>query len=431
MYRPLSFIFVGLFFIISISTLSSQTRTYSPYSRYGLGEFVEDGYNWSNSMGGVGIGIAANDRLNNLNPASYSAIDSLSFYFDIGLSANFQNFKSNSGSKNFTDTNFDYLTFGFPFHKRVGFSIGIKPAAQSGYKFQAINEGLEKSIQTSSGFGNITSLYGGLGYNIFDNLSLGVNLSYWFGDVYHKTYVHFPANETSQIFGIKNEHNINTLFYDFGAQYTLKLSKEQSITIGATYKPNINANGSTARLTAHGSTLGVEKDLFITNNIIESETDTTSWRDVNFYFPSKIGGGISYTIKDKLLIAADYSLTNWGSVAFPDNGITNTVDASKIAVGLEWIPNERTGRKYVQLIKYRAGFNHSNEYVTINNYQLKNTNFNIGLGLPLRRSKTSVNIGYSIGIRGTSMPDGLKETYQSISLGLFMHEVWFYKRKIN
>lgn len=431
MYRPFSLIIIVLFSLISITKITAQNRTYSPYSRYGLGELVEPGYNWNNSMGGVGIGVAASDRLNNLNPSSYSSIDSLSFYFDIGLSGNIQNFSSSGSSKTFADTNFDYLTFGFPLHKRVGLSLGVKPAAQSGYKFQAINEGSESSIQTSSGFGNITSVYGGLGYNIFYNLSLGVNLSYWFGDVYHKTYIHFPADSKSQIFGIKNEHTMSALLYDFGAQYTLKLSDKQSITIGATYTPEIKVNGTTERLTAHGTVTGLEKELFTYNNIIESQTDTTAWEDTNFKFPSKIGGGISYTIKDKLLVAADYSIANWGSVTFPDNGITKTVDASKLSLGVEWTPNERTGRKYVERIKYRAGFSHATEYVTINGYQLNNTKINVGFGLPLSRTKTSINIGYSLGMRGTTMPNGLRETYHSISLGVFMHEVWFYKRKFN
>jgi len=51
--------------------------------------------------------------------------------------------------------------------------------------------------------------------------------------------------------------------------------------------------------------------------------------------------------------------------------------------------------------------------------------------LPLRRSKTSINIGYEYGNRGTFEKDAHKEVYQRISLSLTMHEFWFIKRKFN
>ncbi len=429
MYRLLTLIFAGLFLTISASEMFSQSRTYSPYSRYGLGELIAPGNSWNKTMGGTGIGISANDRLNSLNPASYSAIDSMSFNIDLGISSNLQSLRSNNATQNYNDTNFDYLTFGFLLHKRVGFSIGLTPVSQAGYQFQTGDGSGDSSIQTSSGFGNISSIYGGLGYNVFGNFSIGANVSYWFGDVYHKTYVYFPYNSNSMTTGIKNEHTISTVLVHFGAQHTFNLSEDKSITIGATYSPSLKVNGESQRLVANGTAVGIENDLFADNIIISS--DTIFWGDSNFKFPSKIGGGASYNIKNKLLIAADYSLSNWGSVNFPDNGITTTADASSFGAGIEWVPNERTGRRYFSRIKYRAGFNYSNEYLKINNNQLTNTNFSAGLGLPLRRSKTAINIGYSYGTRKISMPGSLKETYQTISLSIFMDEMWFFKRKIN
>lgn len=431
MYRILTLLFAGLLTIISASDIFSQSRTFSPYSRYGLGELVMPGNSWNKSMGGTGIGINSSDRLNYLNPASYSGIDSLSFYIDISMSSSFQNLRSDGGKQTFNDTNFDYLTFGFPIHKRFGFSVGLVPVAQSGYQFQAGKTAGDNPLQTWSGYGNISSLYAGLGYNIFGNFAVGANVSYWFGSVYHKTYSQFPASPESHLLGIKNEHSISTVLVDLAAQYTFDLSENKSLTIGATYTPSQKVNGESLKVTANGKTIGIENELFADISIIENLTDTTSWRDSNFEFPSKLGGGVSYKIKNKLIVAADYSLSNWGAVTFPDQGTTTTADASVLAAGVEWVPNERTGRKYVSRVKYRAGFNHSNEYIKINNNQLTNTSFTVGVGLPLRRTKSTINIGYSAGMRKTSMTGSLKETYQKISFSIFMDETWFFKRKIN
>lgn len=431
MYRPIRHILSGLFILLAIGSATAQTRTYSPFSRYGLGEINDRGYGTNNSMGGVGIGVRGANGLNSLNPASYSAMDSMSFFLEVGLSSHSQSLKSGGQSQSFSDIDFEYFAFGFPIHKKVGVSLGIKPAAQSGYQFQTIGNTLEPTIQTSMGAGNISSLFGGVGYEITPNLSLGANASFWFGSVYHKSYSYFTNSPESQIYGIRNEHKTNSLLLDLAAQYTINLSDQKNFTFGATYSPSLPTNGTSSRLTAYGTSIGIEKELFGYNNIIESETDTTKWSDANFKFPSKIGVGASYNIKDKLTLAADFTLEEWGSVVFPDNNITQTADASKFALGAEWIPNERTGTKYFQRIRYRAGFHYANEYIKIDNNQLKNYAVSVGLGLPLRRTKTSINLGYEYGNRGTFEKDALKEVYQRISLSLTMHEFWFIKRKFN
>jgi len=431
MHRPIRHILTGLFLLLTIGSATSQTRTYSPYSRYGLGELNHRGYGSNNSMGGVGIGIRNANGLNSLNPASYSAMDSMSFFLEVGLSSHSQSLKSGDQSQSFSDIDFDYFAFGFPIHKKIGISIGIKPVAQSGYQFQTKGNITEPTIQTSMGAGNISSLFGGVGYEIIPNLSVGANVSFWFGSVYHKSYSYFTNSPESQIYGIKNEHKTNSLLLDLAAQYTINLSDRKSFTLGATYSPSLPSNGTSSRLKAYGTSIGIERELFNFNNIIENETDTTKWSDVNFELPSKAGIGIAYNIKDKLTLAADFSLEKWGSVVFPDKNITKTADASKFAFGAEWIPNERTGTKYFQRIRYRAGFHYDNEYIMIDNNQLQNYGMSVGLGLPLRRSKTSVNIGYEYGNRGTFKKDALKETYQRITLSLTMHEFWFIKRKFN
>ncbi len=429
MYRPIRHILSALLILLTFGSITSQTRTYSPFSRYGLGELNDRGYGSNNSMGGVGIGIRNANGLNSLNPASYSAMDSMSFFLEVGLSGHSQSLKSGEQSQNFSDIDFDYFAFGFPIHRKVGISIGIMPAAQAGYQFQTKGNTIEPTLQTSIGAGNITSLFGGVGYEIIPNLSVGANASFWFGNVYHKSYAYFTSSPDARVYGVKNEHKMSSLLVDLAAQYTINLSDQKNFTIGATFSPSLPSSGKSSRLIANGSSIGIENELFSINDTIKS--NTTKWRNVDFNFPSKIGVGVSYNIKDKLTLAADYSLQKWASVVFPDSMITKTADASKLALGVEWTPNERTGTKYIQRIRYRAGFHYANEYIMVDNNQLKNYGVSVGIGLPLRRSKTSISIGYEYGNRGTFEKDAHKEVYQRISLSLTMHEFWFIKRKFN
>jgi hypothetical protein len=111
--------------------------------------------------------------------------------------------------------------------------------------------------------------------------------------------------------------------------------------------------------------------------------------------------------------------------------ITQTTNATFYNFGAEWIPNERTGTKYLQRVRYRAGFNYTEDYIKINGYQLKELGMSFGLGLPLKRSNTSVNLAYEYGRKGTAEATQMKEAYHRISLNFTMHEFWFYKRKFD
>ena len=75
--------FAALAFSIGIY---AQSGTNSPYSQYGLGVLSDQTSGFNRGMNGVGLGFREHNQVNFINPASYSAVDSLSFIFDVGFS---------------------------------------------------------------------------------------------------------------------------------------------------------------------------------------------------------------------------------------------------------------------------------------------------------------------------------------------------------
>ena len=67
----------------------------SPYSMYGYGKMTDLSFARGRAMGGVGYGFREGTEINISNPASYSAVDSMTFIFDAGMS--FQNTNLNDG----------------------------------------------------------------------------------------------------------------------------------------------------------------------------------------------------------------------------------------------------------------------------------------------------------------------------------------------
>ena len=60
----------------------AQNNTNSPYTRYGYGQLAEIGSANSRAMGGTAYALRDPLHVNSANPASYSAVDSLTFIFD-------------------------------------------------------------------------------------------------------------------------------------------------------------------------------------------------------------------------------------------------------------------------------------------------------------------------------------------------------------
>ncbi|MBP6610306.1 MAG: hypothetical protein KA206_04365, partial [Paludibacter sp.] len=75
-----------LLLIFTSSIVSAQNNTNSPYTRFGFGDINDNYTGEQRAMGGVAIGSRSKSSINTVNPASYSAVDSMTFMFDIGAS---------------------------------------------------------------------------------------------------------------------------------------------------------------------------------------------------------------------------------------------------------------------------------------------------------------------------------------------------------
>ncbi len=418
-----------LFFVLLVSVSAfSQKRTYSPFSRYGLGDLSERGFGQNAAMGNAGIGHRDNDHLNNLNPASYSAIDSTSFFFESGITGFTQTFESGDKQEQYNNVDFSYFAMGFPLSKKFHTSLGLKPFSNTGYKFEFSDE---NSLNRAIGTGNLSSAYGGLSFRVTPNLSIGAHATYLFGNIQHTTFIEFPEDETAYKYGVQSELHASDFFFDFGTQYTHEISDSRSLTIGATYRPQTPVSGDFQRTVAKGFQYHEDGKLFTSNLIIPEASDSSDIK--SFDLPQSIGFGISYKVSkesEELLLNADYVTSNWGDITLPD-GHSNTTNSSHLSAGAQYIPNKRS-RSYLGRMSYRAGIKYNQEYIKINGEQINDFGITFGLGLPYSRSKTSVNLAFEFGKRGPSSDNEImSENYGKVILNFTFHEFWFRQRKFD
>lgn len=423
-----------MWFSVTALCVSAQTNgSNSPYSRFGLGNLKDQSQSFNKGMGGVALGFRDGGSINIQNPASYSAIDSLSFIFDVGLTLQNVNFKSGGNSINAHNATLDYINAGFRLCPGLGLSFGFVPYSSIGYNFSEnkylgdhFNNGsIMTYTNTYKGDGGLHEVYLGLGWNPFADLSIGFNAGYIWGsynqDITQKFYENGTGVESSNGLHRQIEADLSSYKIDFGVQYPIKIGKNDVLTLGATYGigHSINAPAHYYNFVAKGDTTQVTINKA-------------------FDLPTSFGGGVSWSHKEQWKVGLDVTHQQWSNSRVPQiineqfvSTTENYQNRTKIAVGGEFQPN-RMGSKYLQRVQYRIGASYATPYYKVNNYDGPNEfNFSAGFGFPVsKKSKSIINVAFQWGRSIPGNSSLITENYLRLSIGLTFNERWFMKWRI-
>ncbi len=411
----------------------------SPYSRFGLGTLADQSQGFNRSMGGVGIALHQGNRVNMLNPASYASTDSLSFILDAGMTLSAGQVENAHTSVNVKNCRLDYVNAALRLRRGLGLSFGFVPYSTIGYSFQ--NERLVtndetttqpiRTITTYAGEGGLHQAYIGLGWRPVGNLSIGVNASFMWGNYHHAMAQTFTEGTSSGsgYSGLNSVHDADLKTYklDFGAQYPIRLSAADWLTMGVTagLGHKIKSDATLTRYTSAGDS-----------------TQVTAHSP--FDLPYSYGGGLAWQHKNTLLVAADYKIEQWADCRTPHSStaggeLTYTgakgeyLNRSRVAVGAQYTPDP-TDRHYARRMQYRVGANYSTPYLRVNGargpYEV---GISAGLGLPITNkinNRSMVNIGMQWLRRKSASAGLVTEDYFLVNVGMTFNENWFMKFKI-
>ena len=287
----------------------AQNNTNSPYTRYGYGQLADQGSSNSKAMGGVAYALRDKYQINFANPASYTAVDSLTFIFDGGVSLQNTNLSNGTLKQNAKNSSFDYITMQFRASRWAAISIGLLPYANVGYnmgEYETIENSTESYSKQYSGEGGLHQLYVGAGFKIFKNFSIGANISYLWGDVTRTTSESFPSSTTNFPFTIQTNVGIRSYKLDFGAQYTQTFGKKHSMTLGVVYSPGHNLNNSAYELRVTGnssSATSSQKDIVADFGIPTHRQGVQRKNRLYIYFITYVFGGIRTNFSKRTLLS--------------------------------------------------------------------------------------------------------------------------------
>jgi len=225
------------------------------------------------------------------------------------------------------------------------------------------------------------------------------------------------------------------------------LSKDNKLTIGATYAFGHSMGGDAVRNTATVSST--------------QENSTDVILEKAFELPHSFGLGVTFYNSKKIRAGVDATWERWSKVVFPiaenyedydgiktwtrHEGVLN--DRLKFSGGFEYTPDSESA-SFLKRSKYKIGGYYSRSYANANesnNLALKKpTEFGVSAGftIPIRNrnlfySAPKLNVTFSwvhtnipYYSNSTSQAGTLKENFFRISLGLTVSERWFYKWKV-
>ncbi|MEY3369153.1 MAG: hypothetical protein RI973_2308 [Bacteroidota bacterium] len=438
-YRLLLFLL-----LLAGGTAMAQPKDHEPYSRFGLGEPIDQSLS---AFGFAGLSATYSDPLhvNIENPASLAGLTATTF--EIGMYAKYSHLTDQSKQGNFWSGNLSHLVLAMPMHNRLNdllqkrqrkffwtMTFALLPSTQLSYDVYSEKDQpvLETAVSRFKGTGGTSNLLWGHGLR-YKNLSVGLNLGYLFGQLENERIVSFPDLPVAYTDRFIDNFSIRAFQWNAGVQYRMDFDKaekeSENVYMGRSLVIGAYGNTATAlstrsvvyRLGEYTTSLG---------NILGTDT---LFQDVNESgegtLPAEYTLGLMYQKLGKFRLGAEYQFQGWSNYEIEAKPET-LFDSRRVAVGVEYIPDISSYNNYLKRIRYRAGFYHRTDarFDDLVRYGLT-----LGAGLPLvlpRQQTSFINVAIELGQYNSETL--IKENFIKFALGFTLNDnSWFFKRRYN
>lgn len=421
----ISKLYISLLLVVTLITglksdLFAQYNTSSPYSAMGVGntDLIFNGA--IAGMGGTSIAIRNNNYLNPGNPASYTGLDSIRFYYEVSLVGRVTWASTSQFNSRLDDGNVSSVIMGTRVTDKWGMGFGLIPETQVGYNLRVDNwiDGKDQEYPTYwEGSGGLFEMFLDNGYKLFDGFSVGLRTAFLFGPLDETKQVLFASPASIETTTYRNQYYYRGFKAEAGLQYEKSIGEDKEITIGATFSPKVAMYGDYIKYIAQTSTA---------NSLV----DTLFYQDVDystFDFPETYGLGVAYSNKTTT-VSADARYANWSSLSTLNETYR---DQLTLSAGMEYV-KDPLSRKWSDKVAYRCGLKYDTGYLQFYGGQsVIDYRATLGAGLPIGRGGDFINIAFEGGKKGSFKEGLVEELYFGAILSFSMSETWFFKRKYN
>ncbi|MCH8169895.1 MAG: hypothetical protein IIB07_02020 [Bacteroidetes bacterium] len=406
--------------LILLIQLVIPAQTSSNYTRFGVGEIVYSYSARNLGLGGLGVSVANGNYISLINPASLTKIELTRVEFGANLNGLFLSDNSNSGF--YSSGGFDGISLAFPVSTANGItlSMGLLPFSNVNYlNVETTNPSSdisERFVTTYEGTGSLSKLFLGTSLKLPFDLSLGVTMDYYFGNITYFSRIEFTNNVSMR----SSEFNNKRRPGGFGSTIGIitpdiaKLFSSNTLSdFRVGFSVNLFSELSTDTLFIRTSLLGI---------------DTLSNETVNMHLPTRIFAGMSFIVNKEYLFTFDYTAQKWSNYTLDDVKSSNLRDSYRYSIGIEHDNQNKSAGFNREHMVWRLGLSYEKTLYEFNGEGINQLAFYTGLSLPLSL-ENSLNFGLEYSIRGTTSSNLIKEKRIKFSFGLSLGELWFVRRR--
>ena len=379
------------------------------------------------AIGGTATAYSSPYHINPVNPASYMAFDSNSFVFDAAFNLRTGTLQTIDQTQKTRFGTLSNLYFGFPVTKWWRTSLGVMPYSNVGYDMQGdqVVENLGRMVTTYSGSGGLNKAYIGNAFSPFKNFSVGVNMSYIFGTINKERSVTFPDSGAFYNTMIRTTAQLRKLNFDAGLLYKVVLNEGRYMQFGVTYHPK-------QLLVGHAELITYSYHYDYSNNV-ETPKDTLTYLvgdDGEVVLPESFGAGFVFGSTNRWFATADFNWQKWSQFRYLGSD-PRLNDNLRVSIGGQFRPSPVDIGKYYERINYRAGFRFEQSYLNVKDARINDFGVSFGVGLPMKKSRSTINIAVELGTQGTTDNGLIKDKYVRFTIGSALQERWFLQRRFN
>lgn len=413
-----------LFFALTFSINSiAQKQLASPYSFLGIGnEFLSKTVEES-QMGGVGAAFSDPVHLSFSNPASLTGLRFTTY--TIGGMNNQTTAADETTTQNSSVFSMSYFALGFPVGEKIGVSAGLRAKSGVGYSLSEGDVTSVDGLYSYDGSGGLSSVFAGVGYKLFKDFSIGIETSFVFGTLTN-TITQEQEDLQYQI-RLKTESAIRGFDTKIGMHYHKKTSTKHGLNLGLVFLKSKDMTVDETSVLYNGF---FNADSESIKSFLEIDpTNGTVSKPINTIF------SIGYGEFSKWQASLEYSFNR--PMSFSGTALANNIENvtytnyQRMSLGGYYIPKFNSLKSYFSRVVYRAGIKYVNEGMTIDNEEIKDFGISFGVGLPVGRGLSDVNIGFEYGKRGKVTSTLIEEKYFNLKLSLSLGDKWFRQRKID
>ena len=401
--------------------LDAQENIGSPYSVYGLG-LLPPNHGPYTAMGGVSAAIRDNKNINFQNPASYTALDSNRFYFQMGIAGEYAYISTHKKSSHYRVAQNSNLNMAFRIKPDLYFSFGFTEKSDIGYDLfysypisGSVNGRFNQNI---CGEGGLNDIYVGIGWK-YKNLSIGTNFSYVFGKI-EKRQTLTAQIEDSYYIRTSENNRIRDFLFSPGIQYQFNLSPTSSLIVGTSMN-------FTQKLSARKEFISYKVHTSGSSTMLDEENLNRGY----IKYPLRILSGFNYQFKNKWQISGDYTFHKMSK--YEEFKTSQELkDYHKINIGSSWVP-AATSRYWWKRNKYMFGGYFVKSEVRLKDVDINTYGLTFGSQIPFqaRTGELLLGVAFDLGIRGTEKNGLIQEKYAKVRVNITFKEFWFVKQKIN